>query len=227
VSQWNDKSGNGRNFTQATAANQPTTAISTQNSLNVLDFDGNDRLLSSSPAATWLFMVDGTDHLIASVWRAGNVSDPNALYTLMGSTRTGAQTGVWIAYDDRLAASRNNRLFHAIFNGATVQTVANNISGDNAQAANTWSALTILADPDNATAANRSRMFVDSGSAIANNTQTNAAPSSIANNLLIGASTNDAHLVGSIAEIIMVSGSNATEANRLLLRDYLRAKWGI
>jgi hypothetical protein len=45
VSQWNDKSGNSRNFTQGTAGAQPTTGTRTQNSLNVLDFDGNDALV--------------------------------------------------------------------------------------------------------------------------------------------------------------------------------------
>lgn len=38
VSQWNDKSGNGRNFTQATSANQPSSGTRTQNGLNVVDF---------------------------------------------------------------------------------------------------------------------------------------------------------------------------------------------
>jgi hypothetical protein len=38
VSQWNDKSGNGRNVTQGTGAAQPTTGTRTQNGLNVLDF---------------------------------------------------------------------------------------------------------------------------------------------------------------------------------------------
>lgn len=44
VSQWNDKSGLGRNVTQATSTNQPTTASATQNGLNVLVFDGNDSM---------------------------------------------------------------------------------------------------------------------------------------------------------------------------------------
>jgi hypothetical protein len=49
VSQWNDKSGNGRNVTQATGLNQPTTGSATQNGLNVLSFDGsNDSLVSAA-----------------------------------------------------------------------------------------------------------------------------------------------------------------------------------
>jgi hypothetical protein len=44
VSQWNDKSGNGRNVTQATGVRQPSTGTATINSLNVLAFDGGDIL---------------------------------------------------------------------------------------------------------------------------------------------------------------------------------------
>lgn len=45
VSQWNDKSGNGRNATQATGASQPLVISAAQNGLNVIRFDGsNDKL---------------------------------------------------------------------------------------------------------------------------------------------------------------------------------------
>ena len=45
VSQWNDKSGNARNASQATAGNRPTYTSAGQNSLNVLTLDGsNDSL---------------------------------------------------------------------------------------------------------------------------------------------------------------------------------------
>lgn len=54
VSQWNDKSGNGRHATQVTAANQPTTNTRTINGLNVIDFDGtNDNLDLPSGVYGW------------------------------------------------------------------------------------------------------------------------------------------------------------------------------
>lgn len=41
VSAWNDKSGLGRHLTQDTPARQPATGLRTQNSLNVIDFNGD------------------------------------------------------------------------------------------------------------------------------------------------------------------------------------------
>lgn len=46
VSQWDDKSGNGNNATQATGANQPATGSNTLNGRNVLTFDGSNDNLS-------------------------------------------------------------------------------------------------------------------------------------------------------------------------------------
>jgi hypothetical protein len=48
VSQWNDKSGNARNVSQAVGANQPATGSSTLNGLNVLTFDGTNDVLTSA-----------------------------------------------------------------------------------------------------------------------------------------------------------------------------------
>ena len=44
VSQWSDKSGAGRDLTQAVAASQPTTGATTINGRNVLDFTGGRRV---------------------------------------------------------------------------------------------------------------------------------------------------------------------------------------
>jgi len=49
VSQWNDKSGNGRNATQGTALQQPTYTSNSQNGYGIISFDGsNDNLDISS-----------------------------------------------------------------------------------------------------------------------------------------------------------------------------------
>ena len=50
VSQWNDKSGNGFHFTQATGANQPLTAADTINGRNVIKFDGAGDYLANTDA---------------------------------------------------------------------------------------------------------------------------------------------------------------------------------
>jgi len=48
VSQWNDKSGNGRNATQGTGNNQPAYTIAGQNGKNILTFDGTNDFLSTA-----------------------------------------------------------------------------------------------------------------------------------------------------------------------------------
>jgi len=52
VDTWADKSGNGYDVTQATAANKPTTGTRTMNGLNVLDFDGSSDYLQGAFGAT-------------------------------------------------------------------------------------------------------------------------------------------------------------------------------
>jgi hypothetical protein len=89
--------------------------------------------------------------------------------------------------------------------------------------------LTGFADPDNGTAADRSKLYVNSGAAIANNAETGSPSSADASNALqIGTiSLNQFPLTGSIGEIVVVTGANATEANRAQLETYLADKWGI
>ncbi|OBQ32885.1 MAG: hypothetical protein AN487_21545, partial [Anabaena sp. CRKS33] len=60
VSQWNDKSGNARNVSQATAANQPTLTTSGLNGKPVLTFDGADWLFNANPGALLRNVAGGT-----------------------------------------------------------------------------------------------------------------------------------------------------------------------
>lgn len=52
VSQWNDKSGNGRNAVQTTGSFQPTTNSTTQNGLNVINFNGSSTFLLAPASVT-------------------------------------------------------------------------------------------------------------------------------------------------------------------------------
>ena len=52
VSQWNDKSGNGRNATQATVANQPTYIAEGLNGRGIIDWDGSNDSMEISGAIT-------------------------------------------------------------------------------------------------------------------------------------------------------------------------------
>jgi hypothetical protein len=56
VARWEDKSGNGRHFTQATSDNRPTRKVADINGLDCLRFDGSDDILTRSQEA-WAHTV--------------------------------------------------------------------------------------------------------------------------------------------------------------------------
>lgn len=63
VSEWRDKSGNGRNFSQGTGNNQPTVRTNGLNSRNTFEFDGSNDVLVG-PAG---FSLSNTHSVIAVV----------------------------------------------------------------------------------------------------------------------------------------------------------------
>ena len=228
VSQWDNKGSLG-NFTQSTGALQPTTGVSTLNGLNILDFAG-DFLNSADTAATYKFLHDGTDHIIAAVWKAGTVSDPNNFYAVMGTNGNNSNNiGAFHSFDDRASQSRNDRAFTIITRGVASTFAVFNLSANGFFTPNTFVVYTSFNDPDNATAADRSEIYLNTGSALKSNISTDGASASNPTHVLqIGAGGNDqAPLTGSIAEIVVVSGADATEGNRVIIRDYLNAKWGV
>ena len=223
VSQWNDKSANGFNFTQGTGAAQPTTGATTQNGLNVLDFAGAQSMANGT-ASNFLFTVDGSSYLLAAVWKAGTSSNPNAVYGLIGSSGTVSQTGFYTIFDDRASASRNENFVYAVFNGPST-TAVTNAFGNSTHPPNKFVTVSLLADPDNGTALDRAEGFVTNSYGLKTNVSTGAVAASVTNTTTIGSVVGS--LTGSIAEIIMVEGVDANETNRVLLRDYLSAKWGV
>lgn len=222
VSQWNNKGSLG-NLTQATGALQPTTGSTTKNSLNVLDFDGGD-VLGNPTNADWKFLNDGTNYIVACAWKPGVTANPGSQMTLIHTASSSGTVGTLVWWDDQ---NVNETMKHNVYGSGA--TPVSNFTGQAYMAANTWCVYTLLADPDNGTAAERSAHYLNAGTAVKNNTQTTAVSNANPTNPLeVGAlSAVVFFLHGSLAELIIVDGANATDSNREKLRNYLNKKWAI
>jgi hypothetical protein len=227
VTQWNNKGASGVNLTQGTAANRPTSGTTTLNGRNVISYDGGDVLLGTTPA-DWKFLHDGTNYVLGFVAKAATVADPeNDLQLLSNIRRADAgQIGRSIQHESR--STNVDMLRTYVANGTGSFFVINQ------EANNVWDSdnpvvYTELTDPDNATAANRMYSYFGTGAAIQNNTQTNAVSTSNPGlNMGIGATDQALQgITGYIAELVIIRGTDATETNRVALRDYLKLKWGL
>ena len=217
VFQWNNKGSLG-NVSQGTAAVQPTTGATTVNGLNVIDFAG-DYLTSVDASSVYKFMNDGTTWLMAGVFKHAG-----ATKGFFGNSRgTTAATGV-----DYRSFSTGTQLVINVMDssGSTTTTPVRDVISITE---NTFRIDSLICDPDNGTAADRLSWFINDGADAA--TQTNTGTVDTGNPtyvLQIGAlGDNNGPLDGSIAELVIVSGADATEGNRTIIRDYLNKKWGI
>jgi hypothetical protein len=230
VTQWNDKSINGYNVSQATGTKQPQSGTTTLNGKNVITFDGGDRLVAAS-AADWKFLHDGSTSLVGMVIKFSSSSNPNQLLTAM-STETAADTttvGASFNLEDRVAAGLNNANRCAITKGTGGQYVVLQ-DNNNAITPDSATVITHLIDGDNATAADRWATFVGTGSALKANTATNAvstANPTYALNIGWNQGETFSGITGYLAEIVIISGADATETNRVKIRDYLKDKWAV
>lgn len=178
--------------------------------------------LSDYNAARWKPLSDGTKYIIAVAWRNTSIVATNML---LGNSQANPNTrGMWFR------RSSTSNLQHLVWNNsATAQPI------DNVTANGTGNATvsTVLADPSNSTAASRSFIATDSQSTVGNNAKTGSASSLDPNYIFcVGSSSytstdQGGGFYGWIAELVIVTGANATEANRVLLRDYLNTKWAV
>jgi hypothetical protein len=223
VSQWDNKGSLG-NFTQGSGALQPTTGVSTLNGLNVLDFAGD--YLNAANTNEWKFLHDGTTYVIGAVWKPGTTANPGQRFALLGTTISTNSVGFALRYDD--VSPENDAIEYFVNRGVSGNRAVEVITNDVFSPAN-FQMVTSIADPDNATAADRLAYFINGGGANFGNTTTSTPSTSNPSfPLQIGAAGNDnAPLTGSIAELVIVSGADATEGNRQIIRDYLNAKWNV
>jgi hypothetical protein len=222
VSQWNDKSGGGRHFSQATGAAQPRTKLRKRNRRNVLSFDGGDSLRGST-ASDWVSLHNGTNYIIALVAQSLVSTESAWLGTNTGGSASGAQ-GVMLlrTADDRISHEIARSSGTVVLNTSAASTLTGN-----------WNVITVLAQPTTGVLS-RSGIFLNDNAEIA----TNAATGSVTTTnpqraLTIGAtvapSTGNAmfHITGDIGEVVIVTGANATEATRASLHTYLKSRWSL
>jgi hypothetical protein len=229
VSEWRDKGPNARNVTQGTGGTQPTLTTNGLNGRNVLSFNGSQYLTSPAATSTWNFLHNTNGSSVFAVWKAGNVSNPNTLYGLMGTNAIASvNAGLALIYDDRSSSSRNDRVICTIERAVGGGSAATNLSADNAHPSNTPVILSHIGDPNNATAANRSSIRVNRGAAIQLNASTLAPSASNASfTLQIGAcGNNQIPMVGYIAEIVVLASIASTQV-RQQIEGYLAWKWGL
>lgn len=220
VSQWDNKGSLG-DFIQGSGTYQPTTGATTLNGLNVIDF-ANDYLYNAT-TNDFKFLHDGTKYIIGAVWQW---SDEGNRSPLLNNSRNSSYAGInYSVHDDSFV----DALLHQVFRAASGTSAVQNISGASYWTADTWGLTTLLADPTNATAADRSFMYLDNGAAVQNNAETGSVSGSNPTyNLHLGAYQGLGYILeGKIAEVIIVDGTNATAGNLNKIRNYLNSKWSV
>ena len=230
-----DKSGNGRNFTQGTSGARPIYTSGVQNSLGVARFDGGDWLNSISANSVWRFL-HSQNFTLFIVNKNGNSSNPVSLCSWLGTNGgSSANIGIYLGYDDRAVITGLNDAFNCLCAGVgdgaygAVDTGGTAIVTEfrNVITPNTFGVFTLRSDPANATLANRIKLAVNGGSLVGNNGRSATVSSSDSTfTLQIGTLGNNTFpLLGDYCELLIFNSLLST-TNQQLVEGYLAWKWG-
>jgi len=233
VTIWYDQSTNSRNATQTTQANQPRIVnggtIDRQNGKPCIIYDGTNDHFNTSTVADWNFLHQSGNYTNFMVARAGNVTDPEAIYIFWGTTNTLTRRGAYFAHDTRSSAARDRVLVHIIANGSSA--ICSHVQNAGSTAANTQFLIYLFADPTNATLANRS-YFATNANALSNLNGTSGSVSvgDANHSLRLGtaanaAGTNGLFLLGSQQEVIFYSSNQS--ANRTAISNNINSFYSI
>lgn len=221
VTQWNDKSGQANHFTQVSSASRPVSGTTTQSGKNVIVFDGSNDCLNTNQAASyWKFLHNSPSTLFFAVNKTGTQQSSAIIYNNDGSS-SNIGYGVLLRYD------AENDIFHWITNGSSGNyTVFQNTSA--LYTTNSFFYGSVISDPTNATAANRSEIRFKNNAPIKGNAGTTAASSSNPSFALQVAADGDngQFFQGNIGEIIVYDTAlNSTDREKI--ETYLATKWGV
>ncbi|HAC91970.1 MAG TPA: hypothetical protein DCF63_15295 [Planctomycetaceae bacterium] len=220
VTQWTDKTANAYQFTQGTAANRPLSGTRTQNGKNVIDFDGtNDKLVSNAANSTWNFLHNGTEHTIF------------VAFMMDVDTCNGFMLGTSAAIFTKIGASHGglagDRIFSQVSTGSSLARVVDaDVTGIGDFQTFTFVSMTMK--PSNATASERVAFRYESGAAQKPNTASASVVASDATDALsIGSNSTDTFPMNGVIGEIIVYDVALSDANRILIQDYLTTKWNV
>ena len=219
VARWNDKSGNGRNFTQATSANRPTYVASSINGLGAATFNGSAGFMS---AGDTLDLSTNSLGIMAVVkYNTGNTSG-----IIIGKSRYAVGSG-------RYFMGRFLTGF-SFGTGTQYQYAGQSDFASAISTADSSAAPRLLGFDLNRQAAGFIKNRIDGVVAATSNFTGNATDFNSTDELWIGAyqgtggtnpPTANSHLNGVIAEMVAVQTA-LPDPDRQALEGYLAWKWG-
>ena len=231
VGQINDKSGNGYHLRQTDGTAKGTYRTNQLNGYPVVRFDGvNDNYPTIASAATFQFLHQSVN-TIYIVFKPGLVADPNVFMalidnlTLAGSV--GSRYGIRLAWDDRASVPVNEAVRQVARCGGS--DGINSTTANAFLSAQTFGVLSFVSDPSNATAASRSAIRKNGGTATQNNAATGAVGSTAPTYALtVGAAAGDAGFpfAGDMARILIYNQQHGT-TDRTYVENGLIARYAI
>jgi hypothetical protein len=228
VARWEDKSGNSRHMTQGTAGSRPARKTAIQGGRDVLRFDGsNDFISVASSTATFSFLhaTNSTIFLVLDQNKSG--------YAPLISTFDTGTANVGMQLDTGNGSGTADKVTHRVGRGVSESSVVFQTTG-NAFLGAGFNVISVVTQPANATAANRSSIRRNGGTAATGNAAT-SAPSSASSQYNLSLATDNYLGVGSgdatfssmdIAELIIYDTA-LSDTDRAAVETYLLAKFGI
>ena len=228
VARWEDKSGNSRHATQATAGFRPVRKTAQQNGLGALEFaSGSSQRLAVSGSAATLKFLHSTAYTLFCVVKAGTTSTPNVLNPIVSTISTfSGLPGMALYHDDRSSISRTNRIGHTV-TLAEGGTLVSWTTTDNYFAGGAFGIVAVTGNLASGTASGRATLYNTAGVSESNPSTTGtASTASSQSDFTIGAVSAQFWLTGQIAEIVIYD-SVLSAQDRNIVRAYMKSKWGI
>ena len=228
VSQWNDKSGNGLNATQAVAGNRPTYQLAAINSRNAIRFTAaSSQALGCAGTAGSFNFLHAAQGLILVVGSVGTTADPDTLYGIAGNAGgfNASRRGFILLWDDRSVVPTSNRFAVTGYDGSNAPVFSEGVL--DMLLPQSPSLFGAAVDATNATLSQRSTLLINGSTYQTNTASATASAGNASFDWQIGDyRTGSAYLQGDIAEMVIVSGAVST-LNRQKLEGYLAHKWGL